>query len=229
MEIIKLIGILIVIVGFALKMDTIATVVIAGIVTGLVAGMSPIEVLGILGKSFVSQRVATIFVITLPIVGICEQYGLKDKAVDLIRKAKGATAGRLISLYQLIRMVSAAFSLRVGGHPQFVRPLIAPMASGAAVAKLGEIDEETEDEIKACCAASENFGNFFGQLCFVGSSGTLLIASTLSEQGYAVDPIQVAMACIPIAVISVVVGAVHNGIFDKRLEKRMGKKQGGKA
>lgn len=229
MEVIKLIGILIVIVGFALKMDTIMTVVIAGIVTGLVAGLSPIEVLAILGKSFTSQRVATIFVITLPIVGICEKYGLKDKAVDLIKKAKGATAGRLISLYQLIRMLSAAFSLRVGGHAQFVRPLIAPMAQGAAVAKHGKIDDDTEDAIKAYCAASENYGNFFGQLCFVGSSGTLLIASTLSEQGYATDPIQVAMTCIPIAVISVIVGAAVNTLFDKKLEKKYGKKQGGKA
>ena len=33
---IKLIGIVIVIIGFALKFDTLATVVVAGIVTGLV-------------------------------------------------------------------------------------------------------------------------------------------------------------------------------------------------
>ena len=37
---IKLVGIVIVIIGFALKFDTLATVVVAGIVTGLVGGMS---------------------------------------------------------------------------------------------------------------------------------------------------------------------------------------------
>ena len=47
MEAIKLIGIVIVIIGFILKKDTIATVVIAGVATGLVSGMSFIEVLDI--------------------------------------------------------------------------------------------------------------------------------------------------------------------------------------
>ena len=41
MELLKLIGILVVVVGFVLKFDTMATVVVAGLVTGLVAGMSP--------------------------------------------------------------------------------------------------------------------------------------------------------------------------------------------
>src|SRR5690554_4354877 len=79
-EALKLIGVLIVVIGFTLKKDTIATVVVAGIVTGLVAGMSPIEILDVLGDSFITQRLATLFVLTLPAIGICERYGLKDKA-----------------------------------------------------------------------------------------------------------------------------------------------------
>ena len=43
MEIVKLIGVVIVVIGFALKFDTIATVVLAGLVTGLVAGMTPMD------------------------------------------------------------------------------------------------------------------------------------------------------------------------------------------
>ena len=42
---IKLVGIVIVIIGFALKFDTLATVVVAGIVTGLVGGMSIMDIL----------------------------------------------------------------------------------------------------------------------------------------------------------------------------------------
>lgn len=101
MEAIKLIGIVIVIIGFILKKDTIATVVIAGVATGLVSGMSFIEVLDILGQSFITQRVATVFVLTLPAIGICERYGLKEKAVDLIRKTKNMTTGKVITLYQV--------------------------------------------------------------------------------------------------------------------------------
>lgn len=219
MELLKLIGVVIVIVGFLLKRDTLAVVVVAGIVTGLVAKMSFLEILDVLGASFLSQRVATIFVLTLPVIGICERYGLKDKAVDLIRKVKGATAGRLISVYLGIRTLAAAFSVRLGGHPQFVRPLINPMAQAAAVAKYGEVSEKTEDDIKGYSAASENFGNFFAQNCFMGASGTLLIVSTLVEQGYEINALQIAMMSIPIAVISFVVGCVHNLLLDRKLDK----------
>ena len=45
MEIIKLIGVLIVVIGFILKLDTLAVVVVAGLATGLVAGMSPMDIL----------------------------------------------------------------------------------------------------------------------------------------------------------------------------------------
>ncbi len=214
MEAIKLIGIVIVIIGFILKKDTIATVVIAGVATGLVSGMSFIEVLDILGQSFITQRVATVFVLTLPAIGICERYGLKEKAVDLIRKTKNMTTGKVITLYQVLRALGAAFSLRLSGHPQFVRPLISPMAHGAAVVKYGAVDEETEDEIKGYCAASDNFGNFYAQLCF------MLIVSTLTEQGCELDALRVSLCAIPIALISIVVGAAHNYLLDKRLDKK---------
>ena len=220
MEAIKLIGIVIVIIGFILKKDTNATVVIAGVATGLVSGMSFIEVLDILGQSFITQRVATVFVLTLPAIGICERYGLKEKAVDLIRKTKNMTTGKVITLYQVLRALGAAFSLRLSGHPQFVRPLISPMAHGAAVVKYGAVDEETEDEIKGYCAASDNFGNFYAQLCFMGAAGTMLIVSTLTEQGCELDALRVSLCAIPIALISIVVGAAHNYLLDKRLDKK---------
>ena len=43
MEIIKLIGVLVVIVGLALKLDTLATVVVAGIITGPIFNSLGIE------------------------------------------------------------------------------------------------------------------------------------------------------------------------------------------
>ena len=113
MELLKLAGILVVIIGFVLKFDTMATVVAAGLVTGLVAGMSPLEILEILGDAFVSNRTATLFVLTLPAIGLCERNGLKDKAVDLIRMMKSATTGRVLALWQLIRTIASAFSLRI--------------------------------------------------------------------------------------------------------------------
>ena len=230
MEVIKLIGVLIVIVGFILKLDTLAVVVVAGLATGLVAGMSPMQILDTLGTAFITNRTATLFILTLPAIGLCERNGLKDKAVDFITSLKNATTGRLIAIWQIIRTVASAFSLRIGGHPQFIRPLIKPMAQAAAEVQYGELDEKTQDEIKGMCAGSENYGNFFAQNCFMGASGTLLIVSTLTEQGYPVDALQIAGQSVPIAVLSVVVGVIYALLFDQILKRRFAdrKKQDGK-
>ena len=226
MEVLKLVGILVVVAGFILKFDTMATVVAAGLVTGLVAGMSPMEILTTLGDAFLSNRTATLFVLTLAAIGLCERNGLKDKAVDLVRMMKSATTGRVLALWQVIRTMASAFSLRIGGHPQFIRPLINPMAQGAAVARFGRIAPEEEDKIKGLAAATENYGNFFAQNCFMGSSGTLLIVSTLNEQGYQVDALQIAGQAVPIAVISVVVGVLWGLLFDAAMKRRYGTKGG---
>ena len=220
MEVIKLIGVLIVIVGFILKLDTLAVVVVAGLATGLVAGMSPMKILETLGTAFITNRTATLFILTLPVIGICERNGLKDKAVDFITSLKNATTGRLIAIWQIIRTLASAFSLRIGGHPQCLRPLINPMAQAAAVVQYGKLDEKTEDDIKGMCAGSENYGNFFAQNCFMGSSGTLLIVSTLTEQGYPVDALQIAGQSVPIAVFAVIVGVIYALIFDQILKRR---------
>lgn len=217
MEVLKLVGVLIVVVGFALKLDTIATVVIAGLATGLVAGMTPMDILTTLGNAFLSNRVATLFVLTLPAIGILERYGLKDKSVDFIRSIKRATTGKILSIYLVIRAAAAAFSLRIGGHPQFVRPLISPMAMAAAEAKKGQLSTKEQDGIKGLSAANENFGNFFAQNCFMGASGTLLIVSTLNEQGFTdVNALNIAGASWYICIIAVVVGVAYNMLMDRR-------------
>ena len=65
-----LIGILIIIVGFALKFNTIAVVIVSGLVTGLVSGMSISEILTTLGQTFVQKREMCLFLLTLPVVGM---------------------------------------------------------------------------------------------------------------------------------------------------------------
>ena len=156
-----------------------------------------------------------------------------DSYICFIRGIKSATTGRLLSIWQVIRTIASAFSLRIGGHPQFIRPLINPMAQACAIAKYGDIDEKTEDEIKGMAAGTEKYGNFFAQNCFMGSSGTLLIVSTLNEIfkshniAQEVTANQIALNSIPIAIISVIVGIGYALWYDRKLKKRFSKKQGG--
>ena len=111
MEWIKLIGIVIIVVGFIYKLDTIATVVLASLVTALVSGVSLVEFLEILGKEFSNQRVLTIFIVTLPLVGLSETFGLKQRSIDLIQKIKGLTVGSFYTVYSFFgnSMVSLLF------------------------------------------------------------------------------------------------------------------------
>lgn len=215
-----LIGILIIIIGFALKLNTIAVVIVSGIVTGLIADMSISEILITLGDTFVKKREMSLFLLTLPVIGLCERYGLKEKAIMLIKKAKGLSTGKLLSGYLFIRQSAAAMSVKLGGHPQFIRPLINPMAQGAAISKYGKISEEDEDLIKSHSSAVENYGNFFGQNVFLANSGVLLISGTLETLGYNVNTLEVAKASVPVAIIAFILGVIQNYILDKKLSKK---------
>lgn len=216
----ELVGILVIIVGFALKLDTIAVVVVAGLTTGLVAHMSIGEILNTLGEAFVTNRTTCLFMLIVPIIGLCERYGLKAKAIMLIKKASNLSTGILLSGYTLVREATIAMGVTLGGHPQFVRPLVSPMAEGAAIAKYGELDQEDLDKIRAYSAASDNIGNFYAQNVFMANAGILLIASTLEGLGIKVDALELSKVAIIVAVIAFVLWIAQNIMLDRKLKKK---------
>ncbi|WP_432204763.1 DUF969 domain-containing protein [Cetobacterium somerae] len=215
---IKLIGVLIILIGFVIKLDTIAVVLIAGIATGLVAGIDFVEVLNILGTAFVQTRYMTLLLLTLAVVGILERNGLRERASICISKLKGATAGKVLSIYVTVRMLAAVLSMRLGGHVQFIRPLIYPMAKGA-IEKDGVVSEELDEDLKGITNASENYANFFGQNVFVASSGVLLIVGTLQELGVKVEAYAVAKASIPVALITLLLAYIQYYRLDRKIKK----------
>lgn len=219
MEYLKLIGIVIIVLGFALKFDVLATVLLAGLVTGIVAGMDIPHILSILGESFVSNRLMSIFLIIFPVIAIIERYGLKERAAYLIGKIKNASAGKVLAIYMLVRTAASAFNVRIGGHVQFVRPLILPMSEAVAkVSKQSDLSENEVEELKGHAAAVENFGNFFAQNCFAAASGVVLIQGTLSMYKEVTLP-SIAMASIPVMVITVAFTFVQVFLFDRKVKK----------
>jgi len=220
---IKLLGVLIIVVGFALKLDTIAVVLTAGVVTGLVGGLSFNEILTILGDAFVKNRYMSVFFVTMPIIGLLERYGLKQRAAELIGKVKAATSGKILSIYMIIRTIAAALSLRIGGHVEFIRPLIYPMAEGADKNKFEELPEEAVEDIKGMSASVENYANFYGQNVFIAAGGVLLIVGTLGELGIEVTEKQVSNASIPIAVIAIILVIIQLRLHDKKISNMINK------
>ena len=218
-----LIGIVIIVVGFTLKLDVLAVVLTAGIATGIAAKMDFLEILGIIGKAFVDNRLMSILLISLPVIAILERYGLRERSATLIEKLKNATAGGILGLYMVIRSIASALSIRIGGHVQFIRPLIYPMAEAAAKShKEQELTEKETEELKSLSAAIENYGNFFAQNIFIGASGLLLIQTTLQENGYNVSLKQLALFSIPMGIITIILTFIQVYIYDKKITANKG-------
>lgn len=215
-----LIGVVIIVVGFILKIDTLFVVVLAAIVTGIVGKISFHDLMSTLGSAFVTNRYMTIFVLSLPVIGMLERNGLKDVAAQSILKIKKSTSGRILSIYLFIRTLAACLGLRLGGHVQFIRPLILPMAEGALEKENPNASKAQKEKLKGLAGAVENFGNFFGQNAFMAAGGVLLITGTLGELGYEVEAINVAKYSAIIAVIIVVVGSIYFLLQDKSLNAK---------
>ncbi|MDB6165096.1 MAG: hypothetical protein JWQ83_236 [Lacunisphaera sp.] len=218
-----LIGILVVAVGFALRFNTLLVVMAAGVITGLVAGMSCNEVMALFGKYFVENRYMTLpIVLMVPLIGLLEKHGLQERAEILIRRAKSATAGRVILLYTLVRQLTIAIGVRIGGHAEAVRPLIVPMAEAAARARQGELPEQTSQAIRANAAAGENVGNFFGEDVFIAVGAILLMKGFFDALGMNVSVWAMALWGIPTAVVAFVVMVWRMRVLDRRVAREAG-------
>lgn len=220
MELIKLLGILIVILGFALKKDSILIILCAAIVTALVGGLGFTGLLETLGTSFVANRSMAIFILIMLVTGTLERNGLKEAAANLIAKIKGASAGMVIGAYGIMRGIFAAFNVSFGGVAGFVRPIIMPMATGAIEASGKKVNEKHLEEIKGMASGMENIAWFFCQVLFVGGAGGLLVQSTLASLGYEVELIDLVKVEIPVAIFAILLGIVYYYLKDQRLSKK---------
>ncbi len=239
----KLIGIVIVALGFAFKFRTTIVVMVAALATGLIAGLPLFSsegffqglpyltkagqegIINMLGRAFSDNRLMTLFIITLPAIGLAERYGLQEQSARLIRRLRAATVGRLNIVYQLFRILHGIMGLRFNGHPAFVRPLIFPMSQGAAEARAqGEVSEAKVEIIKAANAASENYGNFYGQNLSIVQAGILLVYGVMNGLGYEVSLWRLILFTIPIVVFSVLLGMAQFLLLDRWLNKSTNEK-----
>jgi uncharacterized membrane protein len=217
-----LLGIALVVIGFALKFNPMLVVTVAAIVTGQLGKLGLVEVISTFGKAFNDNRIIAIVWIVLPVIGLLERFGLQQQAATLIRKMKNATVGRLLIFYLLYRQVTAAIGLHsTAGHPQTVRPLVAPMALAAAEQQHGELDEETAEKVKAYSAATDNVGLFFGEDMFFAIGSIVLIQQILSTYGYNLAPLELAVWAIPTAIAAFFVHGSRLVLLDRSLKGRL--------
>jgi uncharacterized membrane protein len=200
--------------------NPVLVVTLAAISTGLAAHKSIVDVLAAFGKAFVDSRSVAVVWLALPVIGLLERYGLKEQARALVSRLKVATAGRLLLAYLLLRQITAALGLTsLGGHPQMVRPLLAPMSEAAAETRFGALGTRARYRIRAYAAATDNIGVFFGEDIFIAIGSILLIRGFLDQNGIHVEATSLAVWAVPTAIAAFVIHGTRLLWLDRTLKR----------
>jgi uncharacterized membrane protein len=230
-----LLGIAVLVLGFVLRANPLLIVLAAALVTGLAAAWAPgVDAAGLLhaatgtlasfGKAFNANRYVSVVWLVLAAIGMLERLGLQERARVWISGVKAATVGRLLLVYFVLRQATAAVGLTsLGGHAQMVRPLIAPMAEGAAETHFGPLPDRVRFRIRAHCAAVDNIALFFGEDIFVAIASILLIKGFLEQGGIVVEPFALSKWAIPTAFAALFIHGLRLALLDRRLQRAIGK------
>ena len=218
-----LIGVAVIIAGFVLRFNPMLVVITTAIVTAFAAGFPIDKILAAIGTGFIKTRnLPLIILLPLAVIGLLERHGLRQHAQSWISRIQSATAGRLLLIYLGARQLTAAIGLTsLGGHPQMVRPLLAPMVEGTAEVRYGKLPDAVRNKLRAYCAATDNVGLFFGEDLFVAFGAIVLMTTFLHEAGIDVEPMRMAMWGIPTAICAFVIHAWRLQRLDKMLTREL--------
>lgn len=217
-----LLGIAVVIAGFALRFNPLLVIVAAALTTGLAAGMDLVKVISVFGKAFNDNRYVSAVWLVVAAIGLLEREGLQERARTLAGRIAQATTGRLLLVYFLVRQLTSALGLTsLGGHAQMVRPLIAPMAEAAGEKQFGALDDNARHTIRAHAAAADNIALFFGEDIFIAISSILLMKGFLEQNGIVVEPLHLSVWAIPTAIAALLVHGSRLLRLDATLKRRL--------
>ena len=228
-----LLGLAVLVLGFVLRANPLLIVLAAALVTGLATAWAPgVDAVSLLdaaaatlasfGKAFNANRYVSVVWLVLAAIGMLERLGLQERARTWISGVRAVTVGRLLTTYFVVRQVTAALGLTsLGGHAQMVRPLIAPMAEGAAEARFGPLPDRERFLIRAHCAAVDNIALFFGEDIFIAIASILLIKGFLEQSGVVVEPFALSRWAIPTALAALLIHGLRLALLDRRLRRAM--------
>ena len=215
-----LLGVATVLIGFVLRRNPVLVVVLAGLASGIAAGMNPGDLLALLGTSFVSNRALLLMVMTLPVIGLLEHFGLRERARTWIAGFRNLTLTRFLMSYLGLRQVLSMLGLtNVAGHAQTVRPLVAPMSEAAAARRAGILPEAERHRVAALAAATDNVGLFFGEDVFIAIGAVLLIQGFYAQNGIELEPLAIALWALPTAIAAFIIHSLRILHFQRRLER----------
>ncbi len=218
-----LVGIPIIVAGFALRFNPLMVVIAAGLTTGLAVGMDLGLLLETFGEKFMNSRQLASPLLIIPVIALLEKYGLKEHAQHWVANIRSATTGRILMLYFVLRQFTCSLGLTsLGGQAQTVRPLLFPMAEGAAISKYGELPEALRDKIAAHAAACDNVALFFGEDIFIAFGAVLLMTGFLKENGITdVEPLMIGLWAIPTAICAFIIHVIRLSWLDAQIAQEV--------
>ena len=100
-----LLGIAVLVAGFVARLNPLAVILAAAVVTGTAAAIAPgvgvgelgaaaLDTIAAFGKAFNDYRYISVIWLVLPLIGLLERYGLQERARILVGKVRSATTGR---------------------------------------------------------------------------------------------------------------------------------------
>jgi len=215
-----LLGVAVIVVGFAVRLNPLLVVVAAALTSGWFAGLSPLEVIAAFGKAFNENRFVSTAYLVLPLVGVLERAGLRERAAAIIAGMRGVSVGRLLVGYMVFRQLTTAIGLMpIAGQAQTIRPLVAPMAEAAAEIRDGPPEPETRHAIRAMASATDNVAVFFSEDIFVAMGSVLLMVGFLTSSKIVLDPLHLSVWAIPTALSAFAIHAARLMLFDRRLAR----------
>ncbi len=227
-----LVGILIVVAGFALRANPLPVILAGALATGVALAVTQgatdpaslwaafVATLARFGAAFNDNRYFHITWLILPLIGLLEREGLQARAKAIIVRSAKASAGRVLLLYFAVRQATSALGLTsLGGHPQMVRPLIAPMAEGAAESQFNGVSDPIRYRIRGMAAATDNIGLFFGEDIFIAIGSIVLIVGFLEQAGIHVEALHVSLWAIPTAAAAFLIHGFRLILFDRAIAR----------
>lgn len=215
----SLLGVGVVILGFALRLNPLLVIAAAAFVTGWAGHLTLVETISALGKAFNQSRLVSVVFLVLLVIGLLERSGLQERARILIGRIHAATTGRLLIVYFLPAKHDRSRAADRRSRPDG-QALIAPMAEAAAETHTGPLDDKTRWLIRAHAAAADNVAAFFGEDIFVAVGSISVIKGMLDQTGIVVQPLDLSLWAIPTAILALLIHGTRLALLDRTLRRR---------
>lgn len=201
-------GVALLVLGFVLRLQPMAVVMVSALITGWLAGIQWLPLIELIGSSFRNARGLLLIVLALPLIAVLEAEGLREWLKQRFGGKQSVTFQRVLTGYLFGRQLSSALGLTsLGGHAQSVRPLLVPLAEVSAETRFGVLKNASAQKLRAFCAATDNVALFFGEDIFLAFGAVLLIQSTMAANGFVLEPQHIALWGIPTGILAFVIHA----------------------